>query len=591
MNILTEVFVHGSYCISFSGICYFSSVLGGNSGNRGRCSQPCRDRYETTAAGKNYPLNLKDNSAYFDLQDLTEAGVSSLKIEGRIKNFGYVFTVVKVWRKLLHTFYDKNELVYDNRELFKVFNRDFSNAYLKGAIGKDMFIDNPRDHSVKHLSEMSEYASNSECENDQRAFYDEKEKTKVALEDEIKKINIEKAPLKIDISGRCDEPLKVSVQTPENEFDVFSEIALSNRGAQLLDYEMILKRFKTFNDTEYYIEQIHLEQLANNLYIPFKELTSIKRRILFILNNSKEFVDPVKIPLIKKESSEKIKPSLSVLISSTKDISICNETSATVYFQLPDCIKNKYSEFVDLFNKNKKLKPWFPSVLIGEDFTAAVEFLQEVQPSTIVTNNLGIAYEAYVKGIPWIAGPYLNVVNSYSLLALKEYFNCSGSFISNEINKNQILRINKPDNFKLYYSIYHPILLMTSRQCLFQQVTGCEKSRVDNSCIENCKQSSTITNLEKHMFFIEKSKGNYHRVYHETNFMNLDVIHNIPDLFSGFFIDLSDVKTKTQLNSDKLSIIKCFESFIMERSHSNETKTMINQMIYPTTSNQYKKGI
>jgi putative protease len=64
-GILTEVFVHGSYCISFSGICYMSSVHGGNSGNRGRCSQPCRDKYVTTAVGINYPLNLKDNSAYF----------------------------------------------------------------------------------------------------------------------------------------------------------------------------------------------------------------------------------------------------------------------------------------------------------------------------------------------------------------------------------------------------------------------------------------------------------------------------------------------------------------------------------------------
>ena len=63
-SVLTEVFVHGSYCISFSGICYMSSVHGGNSGNRGRCSQPCRDKYISTAEGNDYPLNLKDNSAY-----------------------------------------------------------------------------------------------------------------------------------------------------------------------------------------------------------------------------------------------------------------------------------------------------------------------------------------------------------------------------------------------------------------------------------------------------------------------------------------------------------------------------------------------
>lgn len=69
-DILTEVFVHGSLCIAFSGQCYSSSVSVGNSGNRGRCSQACRDEYEITAAGNKFPLNLKDNSAYFDLPEL-----------------------------------------------------------------------------------------------------------------------------------------------------------------------------------------------------------------------------------------------------------------------------------------------------------------------------------------------------------------------------------------------------------------------------------------------------------------------------------------------------------------------------------------
>ena len=148
-SVLTEVFVHGSYCISFSGICYMSSVHGGNSGNRGRCSQPCRDKYIKTAKGKDYPLNLKDNSAYFDLKELYNAGVGSLKIEGRIKEYEYVYTVVKAWRKQIQYFNDKNSLINDNSELYKVFNRDFSNSFLKGDINKDMFIDNPMSHSTQ----------------------------------------------------------------------------------------------------------------------------------------------------------------------------------------------------------------------------------------------------------------------------------------------------------------------------------------------------------------------------------------------------------------------------------------------------------
>ena len=142
-KISTEVFVHGSYCISFSGICYMSSVLGGKSGNRGRCSQPCRDRYLTTPEGKNFPLNLKDNSAYFDLREISDAGVASLKIEGRIKKLDYVYTVVNCWKNQIRSFYNTDKLNNDHRDLYKVFNRDFSNSYLKGDINKHMFIDNP----------------------------------------------------------------------------------------------------------------------------------------------------------------------------------------------------------------------------------------------------------------------------------------------------------------------------------------------------------------------------------------------------------------------------------------------------------------
>jgi len=171
-SMLTEVFVHGSYCLSFSGICYLSSVHGGKSGNRGRCSQPCRNQYLTTAAGKNFPLNLKDNSAYFDLTDLADAGVDSVKIEGRMKKFHYVYTVVNSWRKQLNSLYNKETLNTDNSDLYKVFNRDFSNAFLRGDINKSMFIDNPRDNSAIHFSEINAGSAAPNIEKAKRELYD-----------------------------------------------------------------------------------------------------------------------------------------------------------------------------------------------------------------------------------------------------------------------------------------------------------------------------------------------------------------------------------------------------------------------------------
>ncbi len=587
-KILIEVFVHGSNCISFSGICYMSSVNGGNSGNRGRCSQPCRDQYLPTSKGKNFPLNLKDNSAFTDLREISDAGVDSIKIEGRIKKFHYVYTVVSAWRKQLDSFYGEDKVNNDKSVLYKVFNRDFSNDFLKGNISKDMFIDNPRDNSAIYLTEINDGNSEDNLEKAKGEIYDARTEIITNIENKLTQLNIAKAPLFISISGECDTPLTVSVKTPDRSFVLHSDINLTNVGTETLNHEMILKRLKALNDTEYFIEKLELENLSPDVYIPFKELTAIKKKLLYILNGSKEYVDPIDVPLLKKHHSVTDNPSLSVLISSQKDLYLCNKTSSTIYFQLPDGFKNKCSELITFFTKNKDLIPWFPSVLIDEDYHAALEFLQQVQPKCIVTDNTGIAFEAYKKGIPWIAGPFLNVVNSFSLLCLKENYNCSGSFISNEISKIQIKGIKKPDNFDLYFSIYQPIVLMTSRQCLFHQVTGCSNDKMEETCIQQCKKSASITNLNKNIFFIEKSKGNYHRIYHDTNLLNTDIVTDFPNLFSSFFIDVRDIKNETKLETDKSGLIKLFENLI---NGYPESKNELRQMIHPSTNAQYERGI
>ena len=587
-NVLTEIFVHGSYCIAFSGICYMSSVHGGNSGNRGRCSQPCRDRYLTTPEGKNFPLNLKDNSAYFDLREISDAGVDSIKIEGRIKKFDYVYTIVNCWKKQIKSFYEQNKLSNDNSDLYKVFNRDFSNSYLKGDINKNMFIDNPRDYSAKKFSGINDDSANKKLVKEKIKYYDEKDEIIADVKNKIKQLSVAKAPLIISVSGKLDTPLKVSVKTLDTSFVVLSEINLTTAGKYTINYDYLFKILKVLNNTEYYIEHLKLEDLQKDLFIPFKEFTLIKKRVFSILNGSKELIDSIDVPFIKKQSALELKSDLAVLISSKKDLHLSDKTSANIFFQLPNCYKNKAHEFVDLFLENKKIIPWFPSVLIGENYTAAKEFLQKVKPELIVTNNTGIAYEASKNGIRWIAGPYLNIVNSFSLLCLKETFNCYGAFVSNELNKYQIKNIIRPENFKLYYSIYHPVVLMTSRQCLLHQVIGCEKDRIDEECIHECNKSSSITNLKKVSLFIKKTKGNYHSIYNDHNFLNTDIVTDLPGVFSKFCIDLRDIKTKTKIEIDKPGTIKLFENLL---KGNPDSKKELRQIIYPSTNAQYEKGI
>lgn len=591
-NVLTEVFVHGSYCISFSGICYFSSVHGGNSGNRGRCSQPCRNRFLTTRQGKNFPLNLKDNSAFFDLGEIAEAGVDSLKIEGRIKRSDYVYTVVDCWKKQLRQYSRQNTLNTDNSDLYKVFNRDFSNGYLRGEISKNMFIDNPRDHSRRLFPGRNRPLPDGPKEKGRIEYYEEKDEIETRVNEKISRFSIAKIPLEIRVSGKCGTPLTVAVTSPDISFTVCSATDLARRKkesiAKCLTHGFLLERFSAVNDTAYVIEHLALDLLENDLFIPFHEVTSLRKKMLARLNGAEEMTDPIKVPVLKKSTPMKGRPALGVLVSSQKELQACGRTRADIFFQLPGRLKNEYPGSVDLFLNNRKLIPWFPSVLMGEDYAAGVEFLEQVKPDRIVTNNTGIAYAAFEKGIPWIAGPHLNMVNAFGLLCLKETFNCHGAFVSNEISQYQIKQMTPPENFKLYYRIYHPLLLLTSRQCLLHQVTGCEKNAMDEDCMTTCDRSGTITHVKKGSFLIRKTRGNYPCLYNDTDFLNTDIVMDLPEMFSFFLVDLRQIKTETKVQTDIAGIIRLFEDLLKGKPGS---KKQIEQYIYPTFQAQYEKGI
>jgi putative protease len=251
-------------------------------------------------------------------------------------------------------------------------------------------------------------------------------------------------------------------------------------------------------------------------------------------------------------------------------------------------MKEQATKLTALFLKHPALIPWFPPVLIGQDYTAAVEFLQQVKPHRIVTNNTGIAFAAWQQAIPWVAGPYLNLTNSYSLLCLKEHFNCAGVFLSNELSKSQLEAIRKPAGFDLYYSLYHPMMLMTSRQCLFHQVEGCEKTVMDEACLTRCARRSTLTNLKQETFHIVKARGQYHHLYDATHFLNTGIVTELPHHFSGFLADLRELPTTTCVEGDKTTLVGLFENLLKGDEDAEES---LHRSIHPTTRHPYHKGI
>lgn len=132
-----EAFVHGALCVSHSGQCLFSSIVGGRSGNRGECAQPCRLPYGACKGTNPYPLSLKDLSLAAHVPALIDSGVSSLKIEGRMKSADYVRTVTSIWRTLLDE--GRSATPDEMRELSDAFSRGgFTDGYFTGKINSSM---------------------------------------------------------------------------------------------------------------------------------------------------------------------------------------------------------------------------------------------------------------------------------------------------------------------------------------------------------------------------------------------------------------------------------------------------------------------
>ena len=168
-NIEIEVFVHGALCISYSGQCLFSSMVGGRSGNRGKCAQPCRLPYELfeneKTIDKGYLLSPKDLCGLEFLPQLVKDGVTSLKIEGRMKTPEYVATVTRIYRKYLDLA-EKNisyEIAEkDRQDLLQVFNRGgFSNGHLDSSPNKSLIYPQKSNNMGIFLGTISNFNSNN----------------------------------------------------------------------------------------------------------------------------------------------------------------------------------------------------------------------------------------------------------------------------------------------------------------------------------------------------------------------------------------------------------------------------------------------
>ena len=239
-----EVFVHGALCVCHSGQCLFSSIVGGRSGNRGECAQPCRLPYQTKGSNK-YPLSLKDLSLAAHVRELCDMGVASFKIEGRMKSPEYVRETAAIWRTLIDE--RRNADKYELTELARIFSRGgYTDGYYERNIGTHM-LGVRSDEDKKISRELPEFKGITR-----------------------------KIPIKLHATLRAGEPASLTVY-PFN-VTVFGETPEAAINAPL-DLASLKKSLTKFGGTPYEVTEFSAE-LDEGLILPVSKLNALRRAAL-----------------------------------------------------------------------------------------------------------------------------------------------------------------------------------------------------------------------------------------------------------------------------------------------------------------------
>ncbi len=252
-----EVFVHGAICMSYSGQCLMSSILGGRSGNRGRCAQPCRLPYTLLENGREcgsgYILSPKDMALIDHLDKLKKAGVASLKIEGRLKSAEYVSAVVGVYRKYLDNPHATENS--DMQELTDAFSRSgFTDGYLTGKLGKAM---------MSHVNPANNSGSIFTKEAKQRA------------EGKF----LRKIPIDIYAALKKDGVLMLTAYASDGLYgEAFGEMKAEAAQRTPLDSKRMTEQLKKLGDTPFCAETVTVD-IDEGITIPIKEINRVRRTL------------------------------------------------------------------------------------------------------------------------------------------------------------------------------------------------------------------------------------------------------------------------------------------------------------------------
>lgn len=464
-----EAFVHGALCYSYSGQCLFSSILGCRSGNRGRCAQPCRLPYTVEGKKDEYILSLKDMCGIKALDKLHDAGVYSLKIEGRMKQLEYACGVVKYYRSYIDSMKPVSDADYDRIKALG--NRcGFTDRYYFDHNGSDM-VTYVKPNFVSNAAEPSP------------------EKRKLSIEGELVLREGEPGSLTVkrgDVTYKASiEPVSAALKAP-------------------LDKKAAIDRINKTGDTDFEFSHIKA-QIGENVFVPNGALNKLRRDAISGLcdkllkkyyRDDARYADissmcelpehVVKSDATHEDGAVNAKDYTTICSCMTRaqlDTLISYECFDVFYldFDMYDR-KTLIQQFADdvksLTKRNKKVYLMLPTIFRADSsdyFVSIAKELDKVSFEGFVVKNYEELYltENLFTGKKVILDHNMYTFNDVSRSVFFEH-GVSGDTVPLELNSKEIMHRNNIGSQMIVYG-YYP--LMTTANCVHKNTKGCDKKQ------------------------------------------------------------------------------------------------------------------
>ena len=553
-----EVFVSGSLCISFSGNCYMSSFIGGRSGNRGMCAQPCRKEYKTSCGEKSYFLSPKDQLYGIDeIKKLQEIGVESIKVEGRMKDVSYVYETVSYFRNLINGI-DKEEntpklfnrgyskgYFYDNDKT--IMNRDYSynmGEKIGEVVGKSIRLDKDivSGDGITFISK--DYKNLGGTYINKIAYKNEKlilnfpEGTKYIFRNYNKRLNDEiskklkssdkKLEINFDFTAKLNEKLILKIYLEDEnknrilDLEEVSETLTQNAQKRAISEEDIKEKLTEIGDSEFTVKDIKID-IDENIFIPLSELKNLKRNAVEkfrekILSYFRRDLDSE----LKENNQEYFK--LEIEKDEPKDLEIRVIVSNEEQKNFLENIKDEYNikkvyyrtydiakqSMLDQHNLDNKLASNLYELLENKNSAVMLNWNMNIVNSYTIS-----VLEKNEKLESFIVSPEINFAKIRELgktrlkKALLIYSKLKGMTIDVDIadNKNEIITNKENDKFNIIRNEYGTEIFLDKPLNIINIIEDIKKLNVDIVVLEFTTE--TIEDIKKVLKQLKTRKGEY----------------------------------------------------------------------------------